>query len=573
MAYDAQQKLIRFGQFGLMSDIASDNIPDGALIRCENAQFLNGIIEKADEITDWVYGNPDYTTPSFTGEKPVGNHRYFPFPKMERQCVVTDSGNVYKYTSPFFRVPVTPESGSPATLSLSGNPVIVSGGNEVQGNSKKVFIFTGNSQVQVIEGDGTTRRNIANPAADWSTSYPTYGLIFRGKLVAFGNISNPHGIYFSSTTDQEDFRATTVGVLAMQVFPGEGEGIISAFVYKTKLFVFKKPYGVYVLNDTDVDPTNWFFQKTSGSFGIASPLSFFEATDDMYILSNDATIISMSAALRIGDVYNADLLSGTKTATYFRSIVRNQYLGKSFACYLPKKKIGVFAFPSYKSKDGYCDSLIYVDFNGDIPRLSWHRYKDSEFTSCHYFKDSYGDDQFLFSKLNFNGSTYQDGVMATYFPAHSTDTPFRIQTPNSNLGVEGNKNFDGFELLYESTNNYPLAVDVYVDSKFSETFLVQPFYGQVLGPVIFAPGGKFANPVFTLGSGYTAGRGTRPKWNSLHARGQTISFVIRDGNTIDPPYTGAPNADDDSGSIEPKKITGVRVYYSIAGQDQKSQSK
>ncbi len=338
------------------------------------------------------------------------------------------------------------------------------------------------------------------------------------------------------------------------------------------MFVFKKPYGVYVLNDSDVSSANWYFEKVSGTFGIASPLSFFEATDDMYILSNDGTVISMTAALRMGDVYNADLLSGTKNCVFFRKTIRNQYLSKSFGCYLPKKKIGVFAFPSYKSIDGYCDSLIYIDFNGDIPRISWHRYKNTEFTSCHYYKDNYGDDQLLFSKLKFSAGVYSSGVMATYSKAYSDNTPFRIQTPDSNLGVESNKLFDGFELIFESTNAFPLAVDVYVDSKFSETFLIQPFYGQVLGPAIFS-GTRFANPIFTLGSAFTSGRGTRPKWNSLHARGQTISFVIRDGATISPPYTGAANADDDSGSDTPKKIAAIRVYYRVAGQDQKSQSK
>jgi hypothetical protein len=581
MAYSGSQHVIKLGQIGLISDVASDAMPDGSLIRCENTQFLRGIAEKADEITDWVFGNPSYQTPQFTNEKPLGVHRYFPIPKTERQCVVTDAGNVYKFDSPFLRTLVTPDPLSidtPSTLSLSGNPVIITGGNEVQGNPKKVFVFTGNSQVQVIEGDGAIRRNIKVPAADWTTptdgksvSYPTFGLIFRSKLFTFGNISNPHMVYGSDSTDQENFNAITPGVLAIPCFPGEGEGIVSAFIYKTKLFVFKKPYGIYGLVDNDTDPNNWYFQKVSSSFGIASQMSFFEASDDFFVLSNDGTVMSMTAALRLGDIYSSNVLAAAYSAQFFRKTIRNQYLSNAFGCYLPKKKIGVFAFPSYTSIDGYCDSLIYIDLNGQSPRVSWHRYLNTSFTACNYFKDAYGDDQFLFSKLKFSSKVYTTGCLATYFPHYTANTPFRIQTSESNLGVEANKDFDGFELIFESTSVYPVAVDVYVDSKYSESFLIQPFYGGALGPALMT-GGKFANPIFTLDSSASSGRGTRPKWNSLHARGQTISFSIRDGNTINSPYTGPMNKDDGNGGTYPVRIAGIRVYYRVAGQDQKAQS-
>ena len=60
MSYAGSMKEIRFGQFGIVSDLASDAMPDGGLIRCENGQFLNGIVEKAEEISDWVRSNPTY---------------------------------------------------------------------------------------------------------------------------------------------------------------------------------------------------------------------------------------------------------------------------------------------------------------------------------------------------------------------------------------------------------------------------------------------------------------------------------------------------------------------------------
>lgn len=574
MAYNGNQKVIKFGAYGLTTDLSQDNIPSEALIRCQNVQFKNGTIERADEITDWMYGNPVYQTPDFEDEKPIAVKRYYPHPRIERQIVITDAGHVYKYTTGFTRVEVTPTGTAPITLSIDSMPVIVTGGNETDGDNKKVYIFTGNSPVQVIESDGVTRRNITTPSPDWATSYPTFGLIFRDRLVAFGMKNASSTMQMTPADDQENFNPTATGSLIFNIFPGDNEGLISAFIYKGKLFAFKKPYGVYQLVDDDVDPTNWYFQKTSSTFGIASALSFFEATDDVYIFSNDGALISMTAAFRLGNVYNADLLSALKNSVSFGQTVRKQYLSNSFGGYLPQQKIGVIAFPSYESKDGYNDSLIYIDFNEQNPRVSFHKYNDVEVTAVDKYKDAYGDDHFLFCKLNFDESKqYINGRLATYYPSYTPTTPFRIQTHNDNFQLEANKLYDGFELLFESTSAEPLAVDVYIDGKFSNTFLIQPYYGGVLGPRIFPENiTKFSNFLFKLDKNFVNGRATRPKYNSLKGRGQTISFLIRDGNTVSYPYL-KPNPEDFEGSIYPVKIIGIRVYYRVAGQDQKSQAK
>lgn len=580
MAYAGNQKTIKFGGYGLTTDLSQQNLPSESLIRCENAMFKNGTIERSEEITDWMYGNPVYQTPDFENEKPIAIKRYFPAPRIERQIVVTDKGRVYKYYNGFRRVEITPTGVAPTTLSIDSMPVIVTGGNESGGGVKKVFIFTGNSPIQVIEGDDDTRRNLTTPSPDWvpveggfQTSYPSMGLIYRDRLVAFGNKNNPHTQYFSLPDDQENFDPTQTGSLVQNIYPGENEGLISSFIYKGTLFSFKKPYGVYQFIDTDPDPTNWYYNKLSSTFGIASPQSFFEATDDIYIFSSDGALISMSAAFRLGNVYNADLLSALKSSTTFSSVVRKQYLYNSFGSYLPQQKIGVIAFPSFKSLDGYCDSVIYIDFNEQTPRVSWHKFNGFEVTAADKYKDAYGDDHFLFTKLNFSGSEYISGRCATYYPAYTAATPFRIQTPHDNFQAESNKLFDGFEMLFESTSAYPIAVDVYIDSKFSQTFLLQPYFGNVLGPSIFPKLlTKFSQFIMTLGKSYLNGRGTRPKYNSLKGRGQTISFLIRDGQTVSSDFSTT-MPDDSTGGIYPVKITGIRVYYRMAGQDQKSQDK
>jgi hypothetical protein len=576
MPYTGQIAEIKFGDHGLMYDLAQQNIPQNAFIRADNVQFFNGMAEKADQINTWVLGNP-YTTPAFTGEKPLAVHRYYPAPGIERHLVVTDTGNVYKYNNPFNRVLVTATGTAPTTLSINNLPVIVEGGNEDQNEPKKLFIFTGNSPVQVVDGDNVTRRNLATPALDWSTSYPTSGFVFRNRLCVYGNLNDPHRLYISTGASQEDFQGS--GNSTISVFSGEQDGLFAAFVFKGRVFLWKKPYGVYYLVSDDPLPSNWYSQRVSNNVGIASSRAYFEAGDDLFFMSTDGTIASFTAAFRLGDIYQADLLSNLKTESIFRAIIRRQFLQNSFARYLPQKKIGIFAFPSFKSSDGKADCFVYIDFNQQVPRVSWHRYLSNRFTCCSFYKDSYGDDQFLFGKLNYTNGVYADGEMGAYYPYYSSTVPFRLQTPHLDLGSPNNKLFDFFEVDFEATTAYPMAVDVYIDSKYKQTFTFQPYYNGLLGGQIFGPSTQqYSNPVFALDESYLNGRGTRDAANRIAGRGKTISFVIRDGDVLtqvtpppNPTYTG-PNPDNDSGSVYPYKLTGIKVYYRVAGQDGKKQT-
>lgn len=571
MAYVGQVAELRLGSIGLMYDMAQQDLPINALIRSENVQYYNGIIEKADQINDWMLSNPSYSTPAFSGEIPLAVKRYNPTPSLERQIVVTDTGNVYKYLNPFVRTLVTATGSAPATLSVNGQPMIVNGGAEDQGKPKKMFVFSGNSPIQVIEADGITRRNLTTPAADWSSSYPSNGVIFRNRLIAYGNANDRHRVYISVGNNQEDF--TGIGFSTISVFPGEGEGLLAHAIYKGRLFFFKKPYGVYYLVSDDPSPTNWYVQKVSSSVGIASPTSFFEAGDDVYFLSSDGTISSFSAALRLGDIYQADLLANLKTDSIFRNIMRKQFLYTSFGGYLPQKKIGVFGFASFKSSDGKPDCFVHIDFNNQqAPRVSWHRYLEHRFTCVDYYKDQYGEDKLLFGKVNYSNGVIVDSVMGAYYPNYGEDVPFRFQTPHMDFGTNANKLFDFVELEFESTAAQPLALDVYIDSKFSQTITIQPYFGSVLSPQIFGPSTpQYTNPEFTLDTSYLSGRGSRVKMKRLNRRGQTISFVVRDGNVVDP-NSGEVYPDDDSGSTYPYKIVGIKVYYRVAGQDQKLQT-
>lgn len=573
MPYSGHIQEIRFGQLGLMYDPAQQDIPNGALIRADNVQYYNGVAERAWEVNDWMANTQTQSTPFWTNQKPTTLHRYFPLPSIERHLAITDDGLVWKYNNPFQRIQMTAQSGSPQPLSVNGLPMIVSGGSEIQGNPKKEFIFTGNSQVQVVYGDAITYQNISNPAADWANSAPTGASVYQNRLCAYGNLSNPHMLYVSTATDQENFTGANAAFIS--IFPGEGDALIASFVYKGRLFLFKRPYGVYYIETQgSPNPSNWYAAKISSSVGIASPRSYFEGANDLYFLSNDGTIASFTAAFSLGDIYQGDVLASLANASIFRNIIRKQYLYNSFARYLPSKKIGIFGFTSFVSPDGRPDSFVYIDFNTNTPRISWHRYHNQTFSDCTYYKDSWGQDQFLFADLNYINNVYDYGIPGAYYPIwNNTNLPFRVQTPHMNMGVNGNKLFDFFELNFESTNAWPLAVDIYVDSKYQDTFIVQPYYGAVLTPNIFGPSTpQYSNPEFVLDQDYLAGRGARVKMHKLNGRGQTISFVIRDGNVLAPPYDGAPLPDDDQGSMYPYRLVGIKVYYRVAGQDQKAQT-
>src|SRR3989304_483511 len=287
MSYIGQVFRIPLGSRGLMTDEVQTRTPLDALLKARNVVFRDGLIEKAPG--SWRWNKTSF------GSGIIAFYDFWPNDVIQRVFTVCRDGIVRKNVDRESQVVIAASGSAPATLTLASgqNPVFVTGGAESAGRNRKLFLFTGTNPVQVISGDAVTRTNLATPSADWATSYPTFGLIHRNRLVSFGNQSDPHRIYMSDPLDHEIF--TGGSTLQFSVFPGEGEKVLSATVYKGRLFIFKAPYGAFYLDDSEPDVTNWTIRKISDTFGAASMASSFQVLDDLFVANSTGSITSLSA--------------------------------------------------------------------------------------------------------------------------------------------------------------------------------------------------------------------------------------------------------------------------------------
>lgn len=459
MPYNGQTFTIPLGTEGLRTDDNQSRIPFTSLILAKNITLDKGVAEKESGSRRWNTA----ALPSGI----VGLLDWFPTSVLQRFIAVTAAGLVYKYMDAETPIEVTASGAAPAMLyAVNSQLTFVTGGAEFAGRNKKMFIFTGTNQVQVVSGDANVRTNIATPPTDWSTYYPKFGLLHRSRLAAFGNLNDPHRLYLSNPDNHEEFAG--VSALSFSVFPGEGEGLQSAVVFKGRLFLFKYPSGVYYLEDSDPDTDNWGIKKLSDTFGAASMHSAISVLDDLYIANSTGSITSLNAVQRFGDVESGDILRLLRVENYMRQTTSQAGTMERHALYYENKKK---AFFTYRSSGGIKnDRILVIDFNlENSPRITWNE-KDQpnclalRKDSLGVFRPYYGaDDGYIYEMdredRDVAGTAYQG----------------MFQTPHMDFGgqdpglAEKMKLFDFLEVTFEESGNWDLNIDVFIDREFVET--------------------------------------------------------------------------------------------------------
>lgn len=509
MSYGGVIADIRIGRGGLMTDMNPLDIPDTHLILAENIEIQNGIIQKDP-------GSRKWNTSAAVLPSPIkALLDWFPSEVLQRFISVTAAGRVYKHPDPETATQITASGSAPTTLIVTeGNPIqIVAGGNEAPGDPRKAFIFTGNSQIQVISGDASVRTNITSPSADWDAAtdvegYPRGGAIHRSRLWVFLN----HRIYASDPDDHENFVSNGI---QFPIYPGEGERIVTVIVYKQRLFVMKYPFGLYVLNDADSSTSNWYFQKLSDEVGASGPDAHIHAMDDFLVSNSTGTVTSMTATQNLeGIVESADIFSILKVENYIRQVISPQGLLERRAIFYGEKKIAYFAA---RSNGGLTNNRIMkVDFSNQRPELTIVT-KDQP--NCFALrkvlnrkKPFYGADNGYIYEMdradrNVGGSTYT----------------MRFQTPYTNFAYldpklgQMNKNFDFLELGFVPTGRFDLTCDYFIDGAYINTITLDLDSGPALDD-------------FELDTDRLTPNASFPVTKKLTNYGKTISFRFTQGS-------------------------------------------
>ena len=302
------------------------------------------------------------------------------------------------------------------------------------------------------------------------------------------------------------------------VFPGESDGILSAYVYRGLLFIFKKPFGVYVLDGRDPSTANWTVTRYSDAFGVSSPHTITQVLGDLIAGNSNGSLTSLQASQAFGDFDAGDILQNAKVEEYIRNQLNFTGLPYSQSVYYPEKKIALFTGQS--SSTLLRDRMLAIDVARENPRISIITKDQPNCLALR--KDSQGISRPMYGDAN--GFVYLMD-QATYNVA-GTAFLGEFQTAYTDFGqvdsslASKNKIFDFLEVNYVPTGNNNFYIDVYVDGSLRQTLT----FAQVLGAAL----DSFVLDVSTL-VGEATGKENRKPLKSC--TGKKISFRVYNNNS------------------------------------------
>lgn len=398
----------------------------------------------------------------------------------ERLVTVTTTGTMLKDK------PLTTTTGDldfwapQGGLSLAHeNGFFVVGGREAAANDRKLFFFNGIDPVQVLSGSGTTAAAISAPPLDWGSSQnprnqPIGGTIHRFRLVGFGNMSDPHRIYLSDPDNHEDFTSSPESV---RVRSDIGDRIYCALSFNGILFILKHPEGIFWLDDTNFDTTDWVIQSKSTAVGCApTPYAALAIDDDILFMAQDGTFHLMSAVDALGGVKTSDLTYRLGLSTWIRQNINLSRLDLVQSVWDQRKKIAYFAVP--KPGSTRRDRLLKWDF-GAVLRDGPVRFSYSDRDTV----DGITIRQDLADSINRPHIGEDD---KTYTADLETPLPEKAgapytttyQTPHTDFGwvdpslMHRRKIFEFLELVFNNESvgsTSDVTVEVYVDQVLRQT--------------------------------------------------------------------------------------------------------
>lgn len=484
MAYSGEVAKIPIGEAGVVSDMPPSKIPYTALTRAYNCSFGLGYVQKAEGAIQYNR----YAFPITNSLSVVAALDYWPTTQQQRMFVACSNGSIYRDTGDRYfganaanTAPVAVASG---LGSLTGKSQFVVGGNEIAGNPKRVFFFSGGlSQVQVYSGDAGTFSPITNPSADWpnpsastnpSSFFPKFGLIYRSSLCCFAG-SN---LYMSNPTNHEDFQTAQTTLIA-PVGPGEGGDIVGAMVYKQKLIIWKEGDFCYILNDSAASNTGWYVSKFSDGFGIAGWHSASQVQDDLLVGDITNRITSFKATLNYGDFSQADVFKQARVSRFYDenlTPIGNQF---QHSLYYPRKGLALFTGRTKGRQNNDC--VIQVDLTEpSTPKYGlWNhiqpdclaKRRDTNNVPVPICGSADGY-VYLLDRENRQSAGPNGSGNAYTAEFWTADLDMGWMNPPPAYGQDfahKNKNFDWLWVTFVEEGNYSLFVDVWIDGRFRKT--------------------------------------------------------------------------------------------------------
>lgn len=457
MPYDGLISEIPLGLGGIISDSGAAKAPLGSLQDSNNTIFENGEILKEG-------GTQIISQAPITGGDPIlRTLDYFPTSTVQRLITITSTGRLSKDDGFLDLNDTLLKTG----LSIGNTvPSLLTGGAEVTPNPRKMFVATGNDPVQVLTGDGITVSDLASPPADWTgADQPVYLFLHINRLYALKD----DFLYGSLATNHEDF--VSAGTKLASIYPDIGIELISGISAFGKIFLFKRPRGVFLFDATDDS-----VKLINPAVSIAGPYAWSPLGDDFVILSDQGQFLLLSSIDREPDFEAASL----SNFLGFNKFIRNNFnletqaISRSQGAFYPLKQRAMFCMPATGSPIPNRmltleNSNVLGPSQGNVKPFfaskdvceSLTLRRDSEGIERPIITDSSGNVlQLDDPNLNVSGSSYE-GMF------HISDTDMS-HLDRRFAGID--KQLDFVEFLTNNPGNWDLFIEVFSDGFLCDSF-------------------------------------------------------------------------------------------------------
>lgn len=517
--------------------IAEIPIGHGSLDKSENyrAVPIENLISALNlEMENNVYRKEPgsaHTNGTVLGGAPavIGGSEYWVSASTRRLIIATSDGEIYRSTDSGANF-----SSIKSSLGTDKKTVMCEGGKETSGADKHMFIFNGYDPVQVIDADGTSTGDLATPPADWTgNTQPLKGVIHRNRLYAILG----HQLYGSDLTNHETM--TGGNSVLIPVFMGESSELTNIVSFMGRLFLFKKPYGIYWLDDSNTDSQYWVPKRVTGKVGCCGVDALDSGKNEVFFLSNDGYLHVMSGVQEFGDVRDSDITTLLNLNNYLRDDINRARLDRAVVRYNEEKQTVFIALTSLGGSRN--DRLIKINIRKSPTIKATVTEKDE----C--------ESMWTLTNTATNVGNLQFGGNAGY--CWDTDEVNRnvegvayegnFQFPETDFAwideklANKNKIFDACEIERVTTGNYSLLGSVYIDGDIT---------AQTLS---FSLGGS-GSPLdtFLLDTDYLSGAAQKAKRLPLYGTGRTLSIKFSN-----------------SGLNQNFEVAKLRIFFRVASED------
>jgi hypothetical protein len=194
-----------------------------------------------------------------------------------------------------------------ATASVSSDliPTYAEGGEESLTAAIRLFVAWSPNAPRVVIGDADTATAITGAPAEWAASGPAQFVLHEGRMWGLGAGNDPHRVWYSSTTDHEQFVGTGGGNLL--VYAGEGDRIVAGLSFKGLLLIWKSPGGIYAIDTADIDPTRWRVTRIAEHIGTRGPGCVTMIDTGVMFIDHAANVQLVTGITEYGSISTANL--------------------------------------------------------------------------------------------------------------------------------------------------------------------------------------------------------------------------------------------------------------------------